>query len=189
MNTENHSLCCADNSSLLIVDIQTHLTAVIPAKVLARLQRNTSLLIHAAKRLAIPVYASEQYPKGLGPLESELKNILPEGSPVYEKTAFSCANLPAFKAALGEAGRKQVIIAGMEAHICVLQTALELFGQGYGVFVAADAICSRHRESYELALQRLRAAGISICDAESVVFEWLGDASHAHFKALQALIK
>lgn len=189
MSTDNNALCCAENSSLLLVDIQTHLTAVMPAKVLARLQRNTSLLIHSANKLGIPVYACEQYPKGLGPLEEDIKKILPDSSPIYEKTVFSCGEIPEFKQALSTSKRQQVIIAGMEAHVCVLQTAIDLFNQGYSVFVVADAVCSRHRESYETALQRLRSIGIGVCDAESVVFEWLDDAKHEHFKEIQALIR
>ena len=82
-----------------------------------------------------------------------------------------------------------VIIAGMEAHICVMQTSIELLSQDFEVFVVVDAICSRHRETYETALTRLRSAGATILDAESVLFEWVRDARHDHFKALQAMVR
>lgn len=182
-------LCEANDSQLVIMDIQTHLTATMPAKVLARLQRNTGLLLKAAGVLGVPVYATEQYPKGLGSTEPDIVELLPENTKRYEKTAFSCTGCEGFVTDVKEAGRKQILLTGMEAHICILQTAIELFNAGYQVFVVADAVCSRHRESYETALLRLRRAGITICDAESILFEWLKDAKNEHFKPIQALLK
>lgn len=182
-------LCSAEQSNLLVVDVQTHLTAVMPAKVLARLQRNMGLLLHAAGLMEIPVYAAEQYPQGLGQLEEAIVKMLPEGSRRYEKTSFACTGDEGFCADLKSTGRKQVVIAGMEAHVCVLQTALELNQTGYQVFVVADAVCSRHRESYETALARLRHAGVIVLDAESVLFEWLRDAKNEHFKAIQTQLR
>ncbi len=182
-------LCERDSSALLIIDVQTHLTAIMPAKVLARLQRNMGLLLNAAGLMDIPVFATEQYPKGLGNLEEEIANLLPEGSFRYEKTSFACTGAENFNADLKASGRKQIILAGMEAHICVMQTATELGNDGYQVFVVADAICSRHRESYETALLRLRNTGVTILDAESVLFEWMRDAKNEHFKTLQTLLR
>lgn len=189
MTNESGTLCNVESSALVIIDIQTHLTAVMPAKVLARLQRNLGLLLNAAGLLNIPVLATEQYPQGLGNLEEDIVKMLPEGSGRYEKTSFSCTGSEAFCKDLAASGKKQVILAGMEAHVCVIQTALELTGMGYQVFVVADAICSRHRESYETALLRLRSENVSILDAESVAFEWLRDSKHEHFKAIQAFLR
>lgn len=190
MNKNNMSMLCeADSSALLVIDVQTHLTAIMPTKVLARLQRNMGLLLHAAKLLKIPVFATEQYPQGLGNLEEEIVNLLPEGSLRYEKTSFACTGADNFSADLKASGRKQVILAGMEAHVCVMQTAIELINDGYQVFVAADAICSRHRESYETALLRLHSSGVTVLDSESVLFEWMRDAKNEHFKALQTLLR
>ena len=183
------TLCEVGSSSLVVVDIQSRLTAVMPAKVLARLQRNVTLLLQAAQRLRVPVFASEQNPQGLGPLEPDIVKVLPEGSRRYAKTSFSLAADAAFRKDLEATGRRQVVLTGMEAHICILQTALELAAADYDLFVVADAVCSRHRESYETALARIRHAGVSVCDAESVVFEWLRDSRHEHFKPLQALIR
>lgn len=182
-------LCSVDDSQLVIMDIQTHLTATMPAKVLARLQRNTGLLLKSAEILDVPVYATEQYPKGLGNTEPDIVKLLPESSKRYEKTAFSCTGCEGFLADLSNSKRKQIILTGMEAHICILQSAIELINAGYQIFVAADAVCSRHRESYETALLRLRQAGVIICDAESIIFEWLKDAKNEHFKPVQALLK
>jgi isochorismate hydrolase len=177
------------NSVLVIVDIQSRLTAAMPAKVLARLQRNVSMLLQAAQRLRIPVFASEQNPHGLGPLEPDIARLLPEGSKRHAKTSFSLAADPGFLEDLEATGRRQIILGGMEAHVCILQTALELETAGYQAFVVADAVCSRHRENYEPARARRRGAGVTVCDAESVLFEWLRDSRHAEFKPLQALIR
>ena len=94
MKTENMSMLCeSDSSALLVIDVQTHLTAIMPAKVLARLQRNMGLMLNAARLLEIPVFATEQYPAGLGNMEEEIANMLPKGSHKYEKTSFSCTAL------------------------------------------------------------------------------------------------
>jgi len=187
-NENTTSLCDANDSVLLIVDIQTRLTAVMPAKVLARLQRNTSLLIGAADKLGIPTFTTEQYPKGLGQIEPDIQKILPVDTRRYEKTRFSCVGADNFIHDLAATGKKQIIMAGMEAHVCILQTAIDLRHQGYTIFVVGDGVCSRHRESYETALQQLRRSDVIVCDAESVLFEWLRDARHEKFKEVQALI-
>ena len=186
--TNNPLLCNANDSVLVIIDIQTKLTSAMPLKVLARLQRNSGLLLKAADLLKIPVIASEQYPKGLGNLEPEIVKMLPDHTIRIEKTCFSCADSQEFMEALKETGRNQVIIIGMEAHICVLQTALDLIQQDFTSFVVTDAICSRQRENYETALHRISRSGASICDSESVAFEWLGDSKHEHFKTLSKMI-
>ncbi|MGI9228918.1 MAG: isochorismatase family protein [Gammaproteobacteria bacterium] len=188
-NSATATLCQTDDSSLLVVDVQERLTTTIPAKVLTRLKRNINLLVYAAEKLAIPVYASEQYPAGLGPLEADIKKNLPADSKLYEKTCFSCYGVAEFKQQLADSKRRQVIVTGMEAHVCILQTALDLHRAGYSVFITADAICSRQRESYETALYRMRRANVVICDTESVLFEWLGDSRHEHFKSIQGLLK
>lgn len=183
------SLCDAGNSVLLIIDIQTQLTAVMPAKVLARLQRNTSLLINTAHKLSLPIFATEREPKVIGNMEPEIQKLLPVAAKQYEKTCFSCAGADNFAGDLTSTGRKQAILVGMEAHVCVLQTALDLHNRGYVVFVVADAVCSRQRENYETALRRLRKAGIIICDAESVLFEWLRGADEQLSQEVQSLLR
>lgn len=182
-------LCQASDSCLLIIDVQTRLTAAMPAKVLDRLLRNATLLIKSAAMLSVPVLATHQYPRGLGPLEPQIAGVLPPDCRHFEKTSFSCTGAENFSPALQAQGRKQVVIAGIEAHVCVLQTALDLYEANYQVFVVADAISSRARENYENALQRLQQAGISICNTESVIFEWLRDARHEQFKEIAALVK
>ena len=189
MSDTSASLTCdAGSSVLLVIDIQTKLTRVMPIKVLARLQRYTGVLLKAANTLKIPVLVTEQYPKGLGHLEPEISVLLADDAKRYEKTSFSCAGTTEFMEALSQSGRKQAILVGMEAHVCVLQTAMDLKSLGYQIFVVADAVCSRHRESYETALIRMRQAGVIIVNAESVLFEWLRDAKHEQFKTIQSLI-
>jgi len=182
-------LCDANSSALLIIDIQTHLTAVMPLKVLARLKNNTSLLIKAADTLNIPILATEQYPKGLGPLEPEIVEILPKETVRFEKTCFSCVGADNFLEKLKSSGKKQIILLGLEAHVCVLQTAIDLLVNDYQVFVVIDGICSRHRENYEASLMRMRQSGIITCNAESVLFEWLRDSKNEHFKTLSDLVR
>lgn len=185
----NSYLCDRDNSVLVVVDIQTRLTAAMPAKVLARLQRYTTLLLRAAATLDIPVYVTEQYPQGLGRIEGEIEKLLPSATRRYEKTCFSCSGADNFISDLASSGRKQVLLTGMETHVCILQSAIDLLNLGYQVVVVSEAVCSRHRESYESALRRMLQAGAVIANSESVVFEWLRDAGNEHFKTLQSLLK
>ena len=187
-NIDAH-LCNANNSCLVVIDIQTRLTAAMPLKVLARLKRNINILLQSANTLSIPVLATEQYPKGLGPTEPEIVKLLPDNTLKFEKTCFSCTGAENFLQQLNEMGRKQIILVGIEAHVCVLQTAIQLIAEGYQVFVAADGVCSRHRENYEASLKRMSRANVVICNAESILFEWLRDAKHKHFKKLSSLIQ
>ena len=181
------SLCEQHNSVLVLIDIQTQLTASMPLKVLARLQRNISLLIKSSTTLNIPTLVSEQESEKMGKLENTVAKLLPTEAKVYRKTTFSCMGAKDFLQDLKETKREQVILGGMEAHISVLQTAIELLQEGYQVFVVADAVSSRQRESYETGLQRLKQAGVIICDTESVLFEWLRDTSHKDFASTQSL--
>ncbi len=180
MHMPEPQLARAADSTLVVIDIQERLAAAMTAR--ESVVRATGILLEAAARLNVPVLLSEQYPKGLGPTVAELSGKLPEGTPRIEKTCFSaCAALPLT--------RPQVVLAGMEAHVCVLQTALELAAAGREVFVVADAVCSRNEANYSNALARMRAAGIIITNTESVIFEWLRDAAHEHFRALSKLIR
>ncbi|MCY4211222.1 MAG: isochorismatase family protein [Gammaproteobacteria bacterium] len=183
------SLCEAGNSVLLVIDIQTELTAITPLKVLARLQRNTSLLIRTAVSLGLPIFATERSPERLGRIEPEVHKLLPETTPVYQKTSFTCMGAKNFAEDLTATKRKQAILVGMEAHVCILQTALDLHKRGYIVFVVADSVCSRQRENYEIALRRLARAGIIICDAESVLFEWIRGADEELSLQVQGLLR
>ena len=181
-------LCEAGKSQLVVIDIQTKLGAAMPAKVLESGAAGPRLLLQTAELLDVPVHATEQYPKGLGPLEPRVRECLPAGVQRWEKTAFSCARADGFLASLRDAGRTHVVVTGMEAHICVLQTVVNLVAHGFTVFVAEDAVCSRKLENYQNALLRMQRSGASVVSAESVVFEWLGDTHHDRFKAVAGLL-
>ncbi len=178
-----------ERSLLTVVDIQERLGAVMPAKVLGRVIKNTSLLLRAATLLEVPVIATEQYPRGLGPMLPELTADLPANTRKLEKTSFSCTGAPGFNEQLSISAKEQIILVGMEAHVCVLQTAITLQAAGRQVCVIEDAVCSRKLENYQNALERLRQAGVVLVSTESVLFEWLGDASHQHFKEISSWLR
>lgn len=178
----------SENSVLVIIDVQQKLAKAMPDGVRERLNKQIKILLTAAKVLNIPVIVTEQYPKGLGPTESELQENLPVGTKTIEKTCFSCMHSEDFRFQLAATLRKQVILVGMETHICVLQTALALKAENYSVHIAEDGVCSRTKCNQYNGLQRLRHADVVISNVESILFEWLGDANHAEFKTLAKLI-
>lgn len=176
----------ANQSQLVIVDVQTKLASVMPSDI-SSVIKNCAILLQAANLLDIPFLYTEQYPKGLGNTISELNHYLANKKAV-EKTVFSCCDEPAFKRQLSS-DRGYVIVAGMEAHICVVQTALDLQAQGKTVFVVEDAIISRNPKNKLNALNRLRQAGIIVTNTESVVFEWLKVAEGDAFKKISQLVR
>ena len=188
--TTNTALLCDNSKSVLvIIDVQERLSTAMPEKVLKKILEKISLLSRAAALLNIPVIVSEQYPKGLGSTLSNITSSLPDNVLIKEKTCFSCASNQDFITTLESLNKKQLILVGMEAHICVTQTALELQSDNYQVFISEDAVCSRTKHNYKNALQRMRQAGCVISNSESICFEWLRDAKHSQFKTLSSLIK
>lgn len=182
-------LCQREDSVLLVVDIQERLAAAMLPEAREQVIWNTGILLEAAVRLGVPRFLSEQYPKGLGQTEAGVLAKSGDGLFRFEKTCFSCGGDEEFGSALRQTGRRQVVVAGMEAHVCVFQTAMELHAEGYEVYVAGDAICSRNPTNRENALDRLRQAGLVVTNTESVVFEWLRDSRHEQFKAISALVR
>ena len=173
-------------SQLILIDMQTRLLSAMPQEAMQTVIRNCGILAQAAAMLEVPVIVSEQYPKGLGNTTPELLAFLPNIKPV-EKLTFSCMAEPKFSRQLTR-DHSQVVIAGMEAHICVLQTALDLQNSKQ-VFVAEDAIISRNPANKANALARMREAGCIISNTESIVFEWLGKADSDAFKAISLLVR
>ena len=178
----------AQDSLFVVIDVQQRLTAAMPNGVRERVIEQVKVLLTAAKVLTVPVVVTEQYPKGLGLTEPELVAQLPEDATIIEKTSFSCMKVAEFCTQIDKSTCKQIVLAGMESHICILQTALDLQAQGYQVFVVEDAVSSRSKANQYNSLQRLRHAGVIITNVESVIFEWLGDAKHPEFKTLAQLI-
>jgi nicotinamidase-related amidase len=178
-----------NDSLLLVVDMQSRLLAAMKPLLAKTALENSVKLLTAADLLKVPVLVTEQYPKGLGDTTEAINAALPSFTQRFEKTAFSCCGYEAFNQALLASGCKQIIIIGQEAHVCVLQTAIELMAQGFQVYVVEDAVLSRHEQHKANALQRLQALGIAVTNHESVLFEWLRDAKHDQFKAISALVR
>lgn len=173
-----------ENSVLVVIDVQDKLLAKMPGA--AALVRNTAFLVDAARLLGVPVMATEQYPKGLGPTTADVARRLSQ--PAAEKTAFSCCGAGTFLAELEVLQRPNVVLAGMETHVCVAQTALDLMEDGLHVFLPVDAVAARFAIDHDAALRRLVLNGAVPTSAEGVAFEWLADAAHPQFKAVSKLV-
>ncbi len=172
---------------VLVVDVQSRLAPAMPEDTLARVVKYGRALVGAAKELGMPVLATEQYPKGLGETIPELREVLPE--PPLVKMHFSCGADPAFAAALEKTGRRQVIVCGMEAHVCVFQTVRDLVAMGYEVHVCADAVSSRAEVHRASGLDLCRQAGAVVTNAETAIFDLLHVAGTPEFKKVSALVK
>ena len=174
----------AADTGLLVIDVQEKLMVKIPGA--DALVRNVAFLIDGARLLGMTVQATEQYPKGLGPTVPELVKRLPERP---AKVAFSCCAVPSVIEGFRTAARPKVVLAGIESHVCVQQTALELLALDFRVFVAADGVGSRHALDRDVAIRRLEKAGCVVTTCESAVFEWMGGSDHPRFKDVSKLIK
>jgi nicotinamidase-related amidase len=174
-------------AAVLVVDVQDRLAPAMPPDALARVVKYARALAGAAKELGLPVLATEQYPKGLGHTVKEIAEVLP--APPLEKVHFSCGADPAFAAALEGTRRRQVIVCGMETHVCVFQTARDLVSMGYEVHVCADAVSSRTEEHRRVGLELCREAGAIITTAETAIFDLLHLAGTALFKKVAPLVK
>lgn len=174
-------------SQLILVDVQTKLTLAMDQASMKDTLSQCILLAKASALLSVPVVLTEQYPKGLGSTEPALLQSAPAVQAI-EKITFSCMATPTFSAQLCE-DKPQIILAGLEAHICILQTALDLIHIGKTVFVVEDAIISRNPVNKANAIARMREAGCVIANAESIVFEWLAVAKGDAFKEISQLIK
>jgi nicotinamidase-related amidase len=176
-----------DKAVLCVIDIQDRLAAAMAERdaVVAESRR----LVLAARRLGVPIVLTEQYPKGIGPTVPELVEALGDEYQPVEKICFPCTAEPAFAERLARVGRRQVVLCGMEAHVCLLQTALDLLSTGYLVHLVADAVCSRNAEHKRLALEQLCQAGAIVTCVEAAVYQMLGRAGTPEFKDLLPLFK
>lgn len=177
----------AAKSSLLVIDMQERLLPAMAEK--ERVLAKAKILMTAARELGLPVAMSEQYPKGLGHTVPGLQS---NEAKVFEKLSFSCWRDEAIRRhfiALHESGRPQVVVAGIEAHVCALQTCIDMAQAGFAVYAVSDAMSSRAPESASLAFQRMGREGVEAVNTEMAVFELLGRAGTPAFKSLSALIK
>ncbi len=173
-------------TALLVVDVQERL---VPAmKNGERTVERTRRLIRGAGIFNVPVFLSEQYPKGLGPTVPELLAELPGQCLRFEKRTFSCCESEEWMRELDKTGVSRVLLCGIESHVCVLQTAMDLLTAGYAAYVATDAVDSRFKSDRRFALKRMNAAGVVLTTSESALFEWCGTADHPRFKEVGALV-
>lgn len=182
----SHELMGRDDTVLVVVDVQEKLIPLIPG--FDRIVWNIGRLIDGAKILGVPVLGTEQYPKGLGPTVSELAT---RTGPLCSKLAFSCCNCEAFWQQLTEvhAARHKVLLCGIETHVCMQQTTLDLLAAGYRVFLAADAMGARFEIDHTIGLRRMDSSGATLTTTEAALFELCEKAGSPEFKQLSALVR
>lgn len=176
-----------DKAVLLVIDVQEKLCRAMDEKELEKLTGNITILQETARELGIPMVATEQYVKGLGETISVLKEKFTE--PAIEKMTFSCCGESPFPERLKNLGKKQVIVTGMEAHVCVLQTVIELVDAGYHVHLVKDAVMSRRQENWQVGIEAAVAAGALITSTEAAMFQLLRVAGSDEFKRLSKLVR
>lgn len=174
---------------LAIVDIQERLLGALAEERRTSVVERALIAADTAQVLDVPVLVSEQYPKGLGPTVAAIRERLADSFTPIEKLAFSCGRSPEFREALERTGRRDVILCGVETHVCVLQTALDLLNDGYRVFIAADAVASRRDFDRDTALALLRQAGATIGTTEMFAFQMLERAGTDEFKKVSKIVK
>ncbi|HSC34537.1 MAG TPA: hydrolase [Thermodesulfobacteriota bacterium] len=178
-----------EDTTLVVVDMQEKLMSAMPDTESGVAVKNVKILLEAAKVLDIPVHVTEQYPKGLGPTIGEIKESAGEGFHPVEKLVFSCARSPEFMDALKDHGRSSVILCGVETHVCVLQTAIDLVNDGYRVYVPADAVVSRKEIDWKMAIDLMDKAGAVIGTTEAFLFQLLERAGTDEFKQISKLVR
>lgn len=187
------SIADRQTAALVVVDLQDRLAAAMPEK--ARVFEATALLVRAATIVGLPIIVTRQYPRGLGDLSPEVSALIAEaqssGADVVQvdKVTFDCFGADEFGSAIADMGRNQLIIAGMESHICICQTALAAVRKGFSVHVVADACCSRNSANHDAALTRIARSGAVVTTSESVAYEVVGAAGTDEFKLLLAAVK
>jgi nicotinamidase-related amidase len=177
----------AGNSALVVIDVQEKLCRAMDEKVLRHMVANAGILMDAAAELKIPAIVTEQYVKGLGETLPELKGR--SASPALEKMTFSCCGDAAFIEKMKNLGKKQVIIAGMECHVCVLQTVIELLDADFIVHLVGDAVMSRRKDNWIVGLEAARDAGAVVTSTEAALFQLLRVAGTEEFKKLSKLVR
>ena len=178
-----------EHTTLAVLDVQERLFHAMDADHREEVMRNIKVLAAGARRLKIPTVVTEQYPKGLGHTLEELKDALGPGLEPIEKVTFSCCGVEPFRARLLAAGARHVVLTGIEAHVCVLMSALDLLAAGYSVHVVADAVTSRSQANWRLAMDQLRQAGAVVTATETVLFQLLRQADTEDFRELARLIR
>jgi len=175
-----------DQSCLLVIDVQGRLAELMHRK--TQLLNHLSITIQAAELLGMPIHWFEQYPQGLGPTKPELQALLGSAS-YHEKITFSGCGADDFMSQLRASSRRQCLVTGIETHVCVYQTVLDLLGQGFAVKVNQQAVSSRAKSNKQLGLHNMQLAGAELTSTEMILFEVMQTAKHPNFKAISALLK
>jgi nicotinamidase-related amidase len=178
-----------ENTVLTVVDMQERLLNAFADKRRASVIRHAGIAAQAAGVLGIPTLATEQYPQGLGPTVAEIRERMGAGFAPIEKLAFSCGRSPEFRAALQATGRRDVLICGVEAHVCVLQTVMDLVREGYRAYVLADAVGSRRDLDWQRGLALMERAGAIVGTTELFLFQLLERAGTDEFRQVSKLVK
>ena len=187
MSLRHPHILCREEALLIVVDMQEPFLRGIHER--DRLTNNVQLLLQAAAILNVPVLSTLQYATRMGGVVSDLGQYLPGDVAPLDKLTFSCAGSDAFQAEIKKIGHRQILLCGVETHICVSQTALDLVHQGCQVHVAADAVSARSLEKHKLGMERMRDSAVLPCAAEAAVYELLGAAGTPEFKAILSLLK
>ena len=179
-----------EDAALVVIDVQERLVPAIDKGLYERAHRNIAVLVETAGTLGLPILLTEQYPKGLGRTVGHVLEALGGKRHVsLEKNTFSCARDEHFLTELVKTGRRQVILTGMECHVCVYQTALDLVNAGYEVFVPEDAVSSRHLSHYQGGIAAMRDAGVRVVPTETAAFQLLKAAGTPEFKKISSLLR
>ncbi|MDR1957882.1 MAG: hydrolase [Planctomycetaceae bacterium] len=188
MLTQNITLLSPEDTLLLVIDVQEKLLpAVFSAE---KLLWNTKRLIEGAKIFGLPILVTEQYPQGLGQTVQEIKSLLPEKVTFFEKKSFSACLIPNFvEKIIQNENIRNILICGMETHVCVLQTALDLLAAGLQVHLAADAVSSRFETDYDISLRRMETSGAFVTTTEASLFELCRTAESPYFKSVSKIVR
>jgi len=188
MSVKDRFFLDSGKAALVVIDVQDKLCLAMDEKVLAKMTKNIAILLESAAELNLPVLITEQYVKGLGATIPELSEKAAD-APRFEKMAFSSCGSPEFVQKLKETGRTQIIITGMETHVCVLQTVIELRDAGFEVHVVKDAVMSRSKRNWQTAMEAMTLTGSVPTCTESVLFQLLKVAGTDAFKKLSKLVR
>lgn len=177
-------LACADSSLLLVIDVQEKLLPLVQAA--EQLQWNIGRLMRGACHLNVETLLTEQYPEKLGFTASAIRQLAGE---ISSKRMFSCRECASQLESARSAGKRQAILCGMETHVCVLQTALDLAAGNWDVYVVADAVTARGQLDHDIALDRMRSSGLTLATTESILFEWCETSLHPQFRAISQIVR
>lgn len=179
----------SESTVFVLVDMQERLLGAMDKADASRIISRQKIMLNAARELQIPLIITEQYPKGLGRTVAELTSQVQEGTPLVEKTSFSCFGEVSFRKEIERRHFKSMVLMGIEAHVCIQQTALDGLARGFQVFLPADTVASRNSNDLSVSIELMRQLDVFVTSSESILFSILRDASHPSFKKISALLK